>query len=86
LSYIIKKRSAFNPLLILNMCAKILDTLFASPIFSTTDFIRESGIPKPSAIRILHLLEKEEIISILRRGTGRKANILIFNKLIKIID
>ena len=48
--------------------------------------IRESGIPKPRAIRILHLLEKEEILSILRRGAGRKANILIFDKLIKIIE
>ena len=66
--------------------AKILDALFTRPIFSTTDFIRESGIPKPSAIRILHLLEKEEIVSILRRGAGRKANILIFDKLIKIIE
>lgn len=66
--------------------AKILDALFTHPIFSTTDFIRESGIPKPSAIRILHLLEKEEIVSILRQGAGSKANILIFNKLIKIIE
>ena len=66
--------------------AKILDALFTHPIFSTTDFIRESGIPKPSAVRILHLLEKEEIVSILRQGAGRKANILIFNKLIKIIE
>ncbi|MDI6735836.1 MAG: Fic/DOC family N-terminal domain-containing protein [bacterium] len=65
---------------------KILDTLFARPIFSTTDFIRESGIPKRSAIRILNLIEKERIITVLRPSSGRKANILMFNKLIEIIQ
>lgn len=65
---------------------KILDTLFARPIFSTTDFIRESGIPKRSTIRILNLIEKEKIITVLRPGSGRKANILMFNKLIEIIQ
>jgi len=64
---------------------KILDTLFARPIFSTTDFIRDSSIPKRSALRFLNLMEKEAIISILRPGRGRKPTILMFNKLIKII-
>ena len=65
--------------------AKILDALFTRPIFSTTDFIRESGIPKRSALRFLNLMEKEAIISILRPGKGRKSTIFMFNKLIKII-
>ncbi|MBI4744095.1 MAG: Fic family protein [Actinobacteria bacterium] len=64
---------------------KVLDTLFSRPIFSATDFIRESGIPKRSAIHILNIIEKEGIISILRSGSGRKANIFMFNKLINII-
>lgn len=64
---------------------KIIDSLFGRPIFSSTDFIKESGIPKPSAMRILNLLEKEKIVSVLKRGIGRKPNIFIFNKLINII-
>lgn len=64
---------------------KIIDSLFARPIFSSKDFIKESGIPKASAMRILNLLEKEKIISVLKKGTGRKPNMLIFNKLINII-
>lgn len=65
---------------------KILDTLFSKPIFSTTDFVRESGIPKRTALNILNLVEKEGIISILRPGKGRKANIFMFNKLIAILQ
>ena len=64
---------------------RIIDSLFARPIFSTTDFIRESSIPKRSALRFLNLMEKEGIISILRPGKGRKPAILMFDKLIKII-
>lgn len=64
---------------------KIIDSLFIHPIFSSTDFIKESGIAKPSAMRILNLLEKEKIISVLKKGTGRKPGILIFNKLLDII-
>ena len=65
---------------------KILDTLFARPIFSAPDFIQASGIPKPSVMRFIKLLEKERVISILRKGKGRKANIYIFNKLLQIIE
>lgn len=64
---------------------KILDTLFARPVFSTTDFIRSSGIPRASAIRLINLLEKEGMISVLRKGSGKKASIFIFNKLLEII-
>ncbi|MCD6471714.1 Fic family protein [Candidatus Aerophobetes bacterium] len=64
---------------------KILDTLFARPVFSTTDFIRESGISKPSVMRFMKLLEKEGIISVLRKGSGRKPCIYIFNKLLQIV-
>ena len=64
---------------------KIIDSLFTRPIFSTKDFIRESSIPKRSALRFLNLMEKEGIISILRPGKGRKPAILMFDKLIKII-
>ena len=64
---------------------KIIDTLFAKPIFSSANFICESGIPKPSAMRFINLLEKENIISLLRKGKGRTPNIFIFNKLLQVI-
>lgn len=64
---------------------KILDTLFLKPIFSTSDFVRESGIPHPSAMRILQKLNKEDIINIYKKGSGRKPSIFIFKKLLDII-
>lgn len=64
---------------------KILDTLFISPIFSSSGFTHLSGIPKPSAQRILQLLEKENIISPLRKGSGRRSTVYIFKKLVNIV-
>ncbi len=81
-----KKKERIHAITRSQYVIKILDTLFARPVFSTTDFIRESCIPKASAIRFIKLLEKEGVISILRKGGGRKANIFIFNKLLQIIE
>ncbi len=64
---------------------KILDTIFAHPIFNTTDFIRNSKIPKPSAMRLLKLLRKEGILSTLKEPSGRRAEVMVFNKLINIV-
>ncbi|MDR4504911.1 MAG: Fic family protein [Candidatus Scalindua sp.] len=64
----------------------IIDTLFARPVFSASDFIHSSGIPKASAMRFMKLLEKEGVISVLRKGGGRKASIYIFNKLLEIVE
>lgn len=64
---------------------KILDALFDKPIFRSTDFIQETGISKPSAMRCLKLLEKKGLLSTLREGSGRRAKILIFSELIEIV-
>ena len=64
---------------------KILDTIFAHPIFNTTDFIRHSRIPKPSAMRLLKLLRNGGILSTLKKPSGRRAEVLMFNKLIDIV-
>jgi len=65
---------------------KVLDTMFARPLFSTTDFIKNSKIPKESAIRLLRLLKREKILATLREGKGRSPEILIFNKLFDIVQ
>ena len=65
---------------------KILDALFKRPIFSSTDFIKASGIPRRSALWLLRILKKEKIISVLREGAGRRPEILGFNRLINIIE
>jgi DNA-binding transcriptional ArsR family regulator len=64
---------------------KVLDTIFAAPIFNTTDFISRSRIPRPTAMRLLKLLKKEGILSTMQEGSGRRAEVMMFNKLIRIV-
>lgn len=64
---------------------QILDTIFESPIFNSADFIRRSDIPKASAMRILNDLKKQQILTALREGKGRRPAVLLFPKLMAII-
>jgi len=66
-------------------CIKTLDALFKRPIFTSPDFIKLSGIPKASGMRLIQLLKKEEIVVTLRKGKGRRAEIFEFKKLMDII-
>jgi len=65
---------------------RVLDTIFARPLFSTTDFIKHSKIPKESALRLVRLLKKEKVLGTLREGKGRSPEILIFKKLFEIVN
>lgn len=63
---------------------KVLDILFKQPIFSASEFVKESEIPRASAKRILNKLEESQIISTVIKGTGRMPSIYRFGKLIEI--
>lgn len=63
-----------------------IDILFRRPIFRTTDFIKDSKIPKHTAIRILNELESKGILKVLREGKGRRPAILVFKELIEITE
>ena len=80
-----KKKTRITEITHSQYAIKILDTIFAQPIFNTTDFIKHSHIPKPSAMRLLGMLHKEGILSTLKKGSGRRAEIMVFNKLIDIV-
>ena len=62
-----------------------VDTLFKVPSFTPTRFIAESKIPKKTAMRILQVLEKNEVIEILIPAVGRTPGWYRFSKLLKII-
>ena len=62
-----------------------LDYLFREPIFSSSDFIQDSQIPKASAQRILKCLQEGEVIRTIRPGRGSRPTIYIFHKLIDIV-
>ncbi|WP_244963513.1 Fic family protein [Oceanidesulfovibrio marinus] len=65
---------------------RAVDFIFDSPIFSTTSFIQSSGIPKPTANRILTLLRGENILLQIQAGSGRRPAIYAFRDLLNVAE
>lgn len=63
---------------------KTLDFIFSFPIFSSTQFVKESKIPRASASRILNILERGNVIRVVERGAGKRPTIYSFSKLLAI--
>jgi hypothetical protein len=40
-----------------------IDALFDRPVFVTTDVVRRSGIPRPIAVRVPRVLQKQGILA-----------------------
>jgi Fic family protein len=64
----------------------IVDFIFSNPLFDTSSFRMYSDVPRTSAFRILKLLNKNDIITLIQKGTGRNSNTYIFPELIKILE
>lgn len=64
---------------------KILDFIFSNPVFSSSQFIKYSSIPKDSARNILRIIREAGIINLIYEGKGRAPGIYIFPKLVEII-
>jgi len=80
------KKSKISALVRSQFSIQAVDALFDRPIFKTTDFVERSKIPRPSALRILNTLQKENILVPLVQGSGRRATVLMFAKLIAITE
>jgi len=65
---------------------RALDWLFSQPIFNRSAFIDSSEIPKPTAHRILSILEENNILKVLVPGSGRRSAVLVFPKLLNIAE
>ena len=65
---------------------RALDAIFEKPIFTTTQFIARSSIPKASAMRMLSKLKEEKILVNIREGKGRRPALIVFDKLMDIIN
>lgn len=63
---------------------RTLDAIFQNPIFNTTMFVRESGIPRPSAARILAQLEKSKVITTVIKGSGHRSSLMVFRRVLDI--
>ena len=63
-----------------------LDFLFTTPIFRTTDFRKNSGIPRSSVARLLKTLVEIKIINVVQEGSGNRPALYAFRPLIDIIN
>ena len=63
-----------------------LDWFFQHPIFKTSDFISGSGIPKPTANRLLRAVKEDGLFKELRPASGRRAAVLAFSELLNIAE
>jgi len=65
---------------------KALDFIFTRPVFQASAFTGQAGIPKSTAIRILSILRKEGLFSVLSEKQGRKPAVLAFRELLNIAE
>ena len=65
---------------------RALDFLFDRPIFRSSDFVAHSGMPRPSAKRILKVLRDEGLLRVVREAAGRRTAILVFPDLLNIAE
>ena len=63
---------------------QVIDFLFTKPKFSSTIFIKQTGIPKQTAMRIIDNLEKNQIITRIKEAKGRTPDYYSFGRLISI--
>ncbi len=64
---------------------QIANFIFANPVFSSTRFRSEAGVPRPSVTRLLNRLVNGGIIEKFIPGRGRKASVFVFPELIKLL-
>lgn len=65
---------------------KALDWFFCRPIFKTPDFVVTSGIPRPTANRIVRLAREKGLLRTLRPQMGRRPATLVFPELLNIAE
>ena len=65
---------------------RLLDTIFNRPIFSTTDFIKRSDIPRQTALPLLRKLKDAGILLTWRASRGSSPEILIFPDLLNMVE
>jgi len=65
---------------------KALDFLFERPIFKSTAFTQEAGIPVSSGKRILNALQKKGIVRALKPQKGSSPAVFAFSDLLNVAE
>lgn len=63
-----------------------LDFIFTRPIFNTSEFNKNSDVPRSSAARLLKAMEEREMITCIELGKGRRPSFYAFRALLNIIN
>ena len=63
-----------------------LEFVFRRPVFNSSDFVGNSGIPEPTARRILGVLRKKEVLKVLSRSSGRRPAVYAFADLLNVTE
>jgi len=63
-----------------------LDFIFSRPIFRSSDFTSADNIPRPTALRIIKLLKKNDILLTIREASGRRSSLLAFTELLNLAE
>ena len=65
---------------------RALDWIFGKPIFRSSDFVGNSGIPTPTASRILRVLRGSDMLTVLSEARGRRPALLAFARLLRLAE
>lgn len=65
---------------------RALDWIFERPVFRSSDFVEQAGIPEPTARRFLRVLQTAEVLKTAAPGSGRRAAVLAFPELLEIVE
>ena len=65
---------------------RALDWIFGRPIFRSSDFVRNSEIPTPTASRMLKVLRDSEMLDVLIEPRGRRPAVLMFERLLRVAE
>lgn len=63
-----------------------IDWMFGRPIFKSTDFVANAGIPPPTAKRILAVFRQQGLFSVLVEGRGRRPSVFALRQLLSIAE
>lgn len=63
-----------------------LDWMFGRPIFKSTDFVANAGIPAPTAKRLLAIFRERGIFSVLVEGRGRRNSVFALRQLLNVAE
>lgn len=63
-----------------------LDWMFGRPIFKSTDFVANAGIPAPTAKRLLAVFKAHGMFSVLIEGRGRRNSVFALKSLLNVAE